>query len=82
MGAYYPDDSEFPTKPKKMGGNNTDGEIFDFENEYPSEFKEDCKNLLRKCLTIFNDLPDTPIKGGRGLTTYKLASEIRELLKH
>lgn len=56
--------------------------VDNYEEDYPSEFRQDCKDLLRMCLVAFNDLPDTPIKGSRGLTTYKIAAKIRELLKH
>lgn len=49
---------------------------------YPSQVKlEDCKDLLRKCLVVFNDLPDTLVKGSRGLTTHKIVDQIKELLK-
>lgn len=54
---------------------------FSYKQEYPFEYLQDCELLLNRCLVVLNDLPDTPVKGSRGLTTYKIAQQITELLK-
>ncbi len=54
----------------------------DYEKEYPSEFREECKRLLRMCLVYLKEQPDTPVKGSRGLTTHKIVSQINELLNN